>query len=161
MQHKRPVNNVDELVMLGQHCSDRERRAEEAERELTKVKLLMYLSEKIGEELTGVITGVEEFGFFVQGVELPAEGLVHVNSLVDDYYHYDRRSHSLSGRKAGNAYRLGDRVAVNVARVDVDRRELDFRLVSRSKRPARPQSTTKKKTDTKPKRSSKRGKRRK
>lgn len=128
---KRPHNSFGELAVAGVHCSNRERRAEEAERELTKVKLLNYLSTRIGEELAGVITGVEEFGFFVQGTELPAEGLVHVSSLQDDFYHFDRRSHSLTGRRAGNAFRLGDQVAVVIARVDVDRRELDFRLVSR------------------------------
>ncbi len=65
--------------MLGEHCSDREQRAEAAERELTKVKLLSYLRERIGEEMDAVITGVEDFGLFAQGVELPAEGLVHVD----------------------------------------------------------------------------------
>ena len=76
--------------MLGEHCSDRERRAEAAERELTKVKLLDYLSTRIGDELEAVVTGVEEFGLFVQGLELPAEGLIHVSSLQDDFYRYDR-----------------------------------------------------------------------
>jgi ribonuclease R len=128
---KKPRNDFGELAIAGVHCSDHERRAEAAERELTKIKLLNYLSTRIGEELSGVITGVEEFGFFVQGVELPAEGLVHVSSLQDDFYNFERRSHSLTGRRAGNAFRLGDMVEVVIARVDVDRRELDFRLVAR------------------------------
>jgi ribonuclease R len=130
---KKPRNDFGELVIQGAHCSDRERRAEAAERELTKVKLLTYLSTRVGETLKGVITGVEEFGFFVQGVELPAEGLVHVSSLQDDFYRYERASHSLTGHRAGNAFRLGDLVEVTIARVDVDRRELDFRLVARGK----------------------------
>ena len=114
---------------------DREQRAEAAERELTKVKLLNYLSDRIGEELDAVITGVEEFGLFVQGVELPAEGLIHVTPSQDDFYRFDRASHTLTGNRSGNAFRLGDLVRVAVARVDVDRRELDFRLAGRLKRP--------------------------
>jgi ribonuclease R len=128
---RKPHNDFGELAILGEHCSDRERRAEAAERELTKVKLLNYLSTRIGEELAGVVTGVEEFGLFVQGTQLPAEGLVHISSLQDDYYRYDRASHTLAGNRSGNSYRLGDAVSVTVARVDVDRRELDFRIVGR------------------------------
>jgi len=79
--------------------------------------------------MDAVITGVESFGLFVQGLQLPAEGLIHVDSLVDDYYYYDRTAHSLSGRLRGNQFRLGDVVRVAVARVDLERRELDFRLV--------------------------------
>ena len=97
--------------MLGEHCSDRERRAEAAERELTKVKLLNYLATRIGEEMDGVVTGVEEFGLFVQGIQLPAEGLVHVASLQDDYYRFERASHTLTGHRAGNSFRLGDQGA--------------------------------------------------
>jgi ribonuclease R len=126
---RKPRNDETELVVLGEHCSDRERRAEAAERELTKIKLLQYLESRIGDELDAVITGVEEFGIFVQGVELPAEGLVHITSLIDDNYHFDKTTHSLAGRRSGNSYRLGDKIRVMVARVAVDRRELDFRLV--------------------------------
>ena len=104
---KKPRNDFGELAVLGEHCSDRERRAEAAERELTKVKLLNYLATRIGEELDGVVTGVEEFGLFVQGIQLPAEGLVHVASLQDDYYRYERASHTLTGHRAGNSLSLG------------------------------------------------------
>jgi ribonuclease R len=134
LKGKKAVNDFAELVVLGEHCSDRERRAEAAERELTKLKLLHYLEGRIGQEMDGIVTGVEEFGLFVQGVQLPAEGLVHVTTLADDYYHFDRRSHTLTGRRAGNAFRLGDLVRVEVARVDIDRRELDFRIVDRKRR---------------------------
>ncbi len=132
-QNKKPKQHFDEIALLGQHCSDREQRAEQAERELTKVKLLNYLSERIGLEMDGVVTGVVEFGFFVEGIELPAEGLVHVSSLQDDYYHYDRAAHTLMGNRQGNQWRLGDFVRIAVVRVDVDRRELDFRVVRRLK----------------------------
>lgn len=133
MTGKKPKNDFGELAVLGEHCSDNERRSEAAERELTKVKLLDYLSTRIGTTLEGVVTGVEEFGLFVQGLELPAEGLVHISSLQDDFYRFDRASHTLSGNRSGNQYRLGDTLQVIVARVDVDKRELDFRVVSRGK----------------------------
>jgi ribonuclease R len=129
---------VEGLLQLGQECSDLERRAEAAERELVKLKLLLFFKSRIGEEMDAVVTGVEAFGIFVQGLAIPAEGLVPLDSLPDDIWRYDRASHTLAGRRAGNTLRLGDRVRVAVARVDLDRRSLDFRLVSRGRRPAPP-----------------------
>jgi ribonuclease R len=70
----------------------------------------------------------------VQGVKLPAEGLVRVESLRDDHYFFDRASHTLAGHRAGNSYRLGDLLRVAVARVDLERREIDFRVVEKEKR---------------------------
>jgi ribonuclease R len=130
-----------ELFHLGQHCSDREQRAEAAERELTKLKLLAYLSRRIGEEMDAVITGVESFGLFVQGLELPAEGLIRLEALARDVYSFDRVTHTLVGRRAGHAYRLGDRLRVAVARVDLERRELDFRLAEKKKTSLTSEST--------------------
>jgi ribonuclease R len=133
----KPRNDYDELVVLARHCSEREQRAEAAERDLTKLKLLAYLSTRIGEEMEAVVTGVESYGLFVQGVKLPAEGLVRVESLRDDHYFFDRASHTLAGHRAGNSYRLGDLLRVAVARVDLERREIDFRVVEKEKgRPA-------------------------
>ena len=134
LSRAKPHSDYEELVVLGRHCSDREQRAEAAERNLTKLKLLAYLSDRIGEEMEAVVTGVESYGIFVEGVKLPAEGLVRVETLRDDSYHFDRASHTLSGRRAGNSYRLGDLLRVAVARVDLERRELDFRVVEREKR---------------------------
>jgi ribonuclease R len=128
---------VEGLVQLGGECSDLERRAEAAERELVKLKLLLFLKGKIGEEMDAVVTGVEPFGLFVQGLAIPAEGLVPLDSLPDDIYRYDKASHTLAGRRPGRSFRLGDRVRVAVARVDLDRRELDFRLVTEGGRERR------------------------
>jgi ribonuclease R len=133
LRNVKPRSDYDELIVLGRHCSDREQRAEAAERDLTKFKLLAYLSDRIGEEMDVLVTGVESFGLFVQGVDLPAEGLIHADSLADDYYRFDRATHTLAGHRSGNSYRLGDLLRVVVARVDLDRRELDFRLVERKK----------------------------
>ncbi|NUQ64168.1 MAG: ribonuclease R [Pirellulales bacterium] len=130
---RKSKSDFGQLVIAGDHCSQREERAESAERDLTKVKLLAYLSDRLGEEMEGIVTGVESYGIFVQGIELPAEGLVHVDAMVDDYYRFDRAAHTLSGHRSGNTFRLGDKVRVVVTRVDVDRRELDFRLVQHQK----------------------------
>jgi ribonuclease R len=134
--HREP--KMVELVTLGKHCSATERRADNAERELVKVKLLTYMASRVGEELEAIITGVQDFGFFCQGLEIPAEGLVHVSTLADDYYYYEGASHSLIARRSGRQFRLGDKVRVAVAHVDVDRRELDFRLAGTDGRPRPP-----------------------
>ena len=105
-----PEQSLDDLLVLGDHCSEREQRATNAERELTKVKLLNFLADKIGMEMDGVITGVERFGLFITGTQLPAEGFVPISALSDDYYRYDRSGHVISGFRSGNEYRLGDRV---------------------------------------------------
>jgi ribonuclease R len=117
-----------ELVALGEHCSKTERRADTAERELIKVRLLDYMSQRIGSEMEVVITGVADYGFFGQAETLPIEGLVHVSTLTDDYYFFDEATHSLTGRRSNRRYRLGDKVQVTVVRVDLQRRQLDFRV---------------------------------
>jgi ribonuclease R len=143
---KRPKETEDELVALAEHCSRTERRAEAAEQELIRIKLLTYLSSRIGQAFHAVIIGVEDFGFFCQLVELPVEGLVHLTSLHSDYYDLDRQTHTLVGRRRGQRFRLGDKVEVRVWRVDIDRRELDLVLsgevpdeegLPESRRPAR------------------------
>jgi ribonuclease R len=121
-----------ELLGLGDHCSKMERRAEMAERELIKLKLLTYLSERLGLELEVIITGVADYGFFGQAEQWPVEGLVHVSTLTDDYYYFEEANHSLIGRRTGRRYRLGDKVRVTVVHVDLQRRQMDFR-VSRSR----------------------------
>src|SRR5262245_62050148 len=128
IKHGSASANVEELVGLGEHCSKMERRAETAERELVKLRLLMYLSTRLGEQLDAVITGVADYGFFAQAERFPAEGLVHISSLVDDYYWFDESAHTLEGRRTKRRFRLGDRVRVEVARVDLQRRMLDLRL---------------------------------
>jgi ribonuclease R len=119
----------DGLVDLGLHCSTLERRAEAAERELVKLKLLLFLSSRIGTEMEAVVTGVEPFGLFLQGLELPAEGLLTLADLPADTYRFERASHTLAGRRPGQSWRLGDRVGVAVKKVDLDRRMLEFRFV--------------------------------
>ncbi|MCU0705057.1 MAG: ribonuclease R [Fimbriiglobus sp.] len=126
---KKVSANEAELIALGDHCSKTERRAEQAERELVKLRILQHLSTRLGEQHDAVITGVAEYGFFAQAEKFPAEGLAHISSLTDDYYHYDEGSHSLTGGRTKKRYRLGDRVRVEVARVDLQKRMLDWRIV--------------------------------
>jgi ribonuclease R len=124
----RASSKLDELMALGDHCSKTERRAETAERELVKHKLLVYMSERLGTDLDAIITGVADYGFFAQAQTLPVEGLVHISTLPDDYYYYDEMSHSLVGQRTKRTFRLGDKVPVTVVRVDLQRRQLDFRI---------------------------------
>lgn len=133
---KKPkIPSMSELVQLGQNCSASERRAEKAERELKRIKLLRYLEDKVGEEMEAFITGVENFGMFCQGIKVPAEGLVHISSLQDDFYTFHQPSRMLIGDKSKVEYRLGDTVTVRIANVDVDRRQLDLRIVGTGKPP--------------------------
>jgi len=134
---KPPEQHIEALFALGDYCSEREQRATQAERELKKVKLLLYLKDKVGTKLDGIVTGVESYGLFITGTELPAEGFVHISALSDDYYKYDRAGHVIKGFRSGNTYRLGDPVQVEVVTVDIDRRELDFRLLGKSGKAAR------------------------
>ena len=126
---RRPNDDLKWLTMVGEHCSEREQNAEQAERELVKLKLLAYFEKKIGEEMAGVITGVESFGLFVQGLEIPAEGLVSMTNMPDDDYYFDDKARLLMGRRSRNQFRLGDQVQVRVERVDLVRRQLDLALL--------------------------------
>jgi ribonuclease R len=129
ISHGKARADEAEMVALGDHCSKMERRAELAERDLVRLKLLTYLDERLGLEMEGIITGVADYGFFAQGKELPVEGLVHISTLPDDYYYYEEETHSLTGRRGGRSYRLGDSVRVKVVHVDLQRRQLDLRVV--------------------------------
>ncbi len=126
---KPKIPSEADLVRIGEQCSMTERRAESAERELKKVKLLLFLSDKIGWKQEATITGVERFGIFCMGVTLPAEGLIHVKRLPDDGYDYDQKSHTLTARRSGAVYRLGDRLMVEVAAIDLHKRLLEYKLV--------------------------------
>ncbi len=118
-----------DLPEVARHCSDMERRADEAERELVQWKKVRFMADKVGDEFEGYITGVAAFGLFVQLVEHYVEGLVHVSSMADDYYRFLEKSHSLRGENTQKVYQLGERVQVQVIRVDMERRQIDLGLV--------------------------------
>jgi ribonuclease R len=119
----------EKLPEMGLHLSERERRATEAERELVEWKKARFMAGRVGEAFSGYVTGVQAFGLFVELEEIYVQGLVHVSSMTDDYYRFHEKAHLLKGENAGKAYRLGDRVEVQVARVDLERRQIDFALV--------------------------------
>ncbi len=119
----------DKMEQLGTICSAHERRAEEATREVEAWLKCEYMEDKVGEQFSGVITGVTSFGAFVQITSLQIDGLVHVSSLANDYYQFDAGSQSLVGEKTGKRYQLGESLEVVVAKVDLETKRIDFHLV--------------------------------
>jgi ribonuclease R len=122
--HWKPI-----LPEIAAHTSKTERTAEEAEREVVKLRQTQYMADKIGEVYDGMISGVTSFGFFVEFVNPPVEGLVRVATLTDDYYIYDERGHALNGDRTRRRFRMGDLVKVKVESVSIDRRRVDLSLV--------------------------------
>ncbi|HEV2213255.1 MAG TPA: RNB domain-containing ribonuclease, partial [Gammaproteobacteria bacterium] len=118
------------MEQLGSHCSMTERRADEATRDAMDRLKAEYMRDKQGEEFDGLITGVTNFGLFVQIKDLYVEGLVHVTSLPNDYYSHDAVGHRLVGERSGRVFRLTDPVRVRVAAVNLDDRKIDFELVA-------------------------------
>ena len=100
----------------------------EAERELVQWKKVRFMADKVGDEFDGYITGVAAFGLFIELIEHFVEGLVHVSSMADDYYRFVERAHTLRGENTGKIYRLGDRVNVQVIKVDMERRQVELGL---------------------------------
>ena len=127
---KRDGFSSDYLDFVCETCSLTERRAADAERALSQMKLLLFLRDKIGLRMEATITGVDRYGFFARGLEIPAEGLVPSSTLPGpETYEYDRAAQRLIGRKTGRTFQLGDHVVVEIAKVDPGRRSLDFKLV--------------------------------
>ena len=114
---------------MARHTSERERRADDAERELVQWKKVRFMADKVGDEFEGYITGVTAFGLFIELIEHFVEGLVHISTMADDYYRFVERAHILRGENTGKEYRLGDKVAVQVVKVDMERRQVDLGLV--------------------------------
>lgn len=121
--------NVAKLEDLCKHSSAMEQLAANAERASIKYKQVEYLNDHLGEVFTGVISGVTEWGLFVELDENKCEGLVPVRDLADDYYDLDERNYCLVGRRGNSRYRLGDNVTVQIARANLERKQLDFALV--------------------------------
>lgn len=147
-----------DMVLLGEHCSAHERRADDATRDVVSWLKCEYMMDKIGEEFDGVISAVTGFGFFVELQSIYVEGLVHIASLAQDYFAFDAAKHQLYGERTGVRYRLGDMVRIRVVRVNLDDKKIDFELMQTGKKIAktkasasRKKSEAAKKTDkTKP-----------
>ena len=117
------------LEEIAGRSSSAERRAMEAERDIVNLKKCQYVADKVGEKYHGMVTSVHAFGMFVELREIFVEGLVHVSSLEDDFYQYEEERHRLIGMNRRCAFTIGTPVRVTVHKVDLDRREIDFRLV--------------------------------
>ncbi|TFJ93368.1 ribonuclease R [Lentibacillus salicampi] len=132
----------EQMPEIARHSSEMERAAVDAERETDDLKKAEFMEDKIGEEYTGVISSITNFGLFVE-LENTIEGLVHVSYLTDDYYHYDTRSQAMIGERTGNIYRIGEEVDVRVVKVNTDERVVDFELVT-TKQPKKKNKNKKK-----------------
>ncbi len=126
MDEERRTELVEDLPEIGRHTSERERRAADAERELVQWKKVRFMADKVGDEFDGYITGVSAFGLYVELVEHFVEGMVHVSTMADDYYRFVEKAHVLRGDRSGRIFRLGDRIRVQVVRVDLERRQIDL-----------------------------------
>jgi ribonuclease R len=124
--------------VLGQDCSFRERRADEATRGAVAWLKCYYMQERIGEEFDGIVSGVVDFGLFVQLDGLQVDGLLHVSGLGQDYFTRDRSGYRIVGRSSGRVFKLGDRLRVRVTNVSLDDRRVDFELASAAGEPRRP-----------------------
>lgn len=118
------------LEHLGEQCSQNERRADEASRDVVSWLKCEFMQDRVGENFDGLITAVTSFGLFVELTDVYVEGLVHITALPADYYNFDAVHHSLVGERAGRKFRLGDSIRVQVVRVDLDERKIDFEMAS-------------------------------
>ncbi len=128
-QKKTPDDPFPTLVKLGHHCSDMERNAAAAERELIQLKLLHFLKKHIGETMEAVISRVFADGIHARCIKLPVDGFIPITTLPNDKYRFERRGQIISGFKEGNRYRLGDLLSVKIAKVDLQDRQLYFEAV--------------------------------
>ena len=112
-----------------QHCSEQEQIATQAERDSVKYKQVEYMKARMGQVFDGVISGVAEWGLYVELKGSHCEGLIPIRKLEDDYFEYDEKNYRLRGRRTGKRYNLGDPITVRVARADLEQRQLDFDLV--------------------------------
>lgn len=125
--------NKSELPEIAKHTSERERRAQEAERDTDDLKKAEFMMKHVGEKFEGVVSGVMNFGMFV---ELPntIEGLIHVSHMTDDHYNFNERAMAMIGERTGTMFRIGDKVEIEVLGVNLDERLIDFKVVGMPER---------------------------
>ncbi len=123
-----PARDKDKYSKMCEYSSKMERLATDAERASIKYKQVEFMSDKIGKVFEGVISGVTEWGIYVEIIENQCEGMIAIRELQDDYFEYDEENYSIKGRQSGKVYMLGDKINVEVARADLKKRQLDYRL---------------------------------
>ena len=128
-ERPKPTAAIAAWQAAGLHCSANERRADEASRDVEAWLKCKYMREHLGEEFAGLVSSVTSFGLFVTLESMYVEGLVHITELGGEYFRYDEARQELRGERTGIRYALGTRVQVQVSRVDLDGRRIDFRLV--------------------------------
>ena len=148
--------NLQKLEELCKHSSDMEQLAANAERASIKYKQVEYMADHMGEVYEGVISGVTEWGLFVEISDNKCEGLVPVRDLADDYYDFDENNYCLVGRRRGVRYRLGDPIRVKVARAALDKKQLDFVLVDEKGNPMSADNQSRQVVETQSKKRNKR-----
>lgn len=127
---KRSEKLKSTVSYISDQSSARERIADDAERDTVDLKKAEYMQERIGEVFDGIVSGITSFGMFVE-LENTIEGMVRLSSLVDDYYNYNSDHHTLTGERTKKTYRIGDEVTIQVARVDIMQKEIDFNLIDK------------------------------
>ena len=120
--------NKETFEKLCVNSSKRERLATEAERASIKYKQVEFMSDRMGLVFDGVISGVTEWGIYVEIIENQCEGMIHIRELGDDFYEYDIENYCIRGRSTGKEYTLGDRVRVEVVKADLQKKQLDYRI---------------------------------
>ncbi len=125
----RRTESGESLAALAEHCSRRERIAVDAEREVQSLLACRFMEDKVGNSYEGTVGSVLKFGIFVELRDFPVEGLVHLSSMGDDYYHFDEASGRLIGERTGRIYAIGNSVKISVESVNIARREIDFAIV--------------------------------
>ncbi|MBT3348526.1 MAG: ribonuclease R [Thiotrichales bacterium] len=123
----------EDMVRIGEQCSTNDRRADDATRDVIDWLKCEYMMDHVGEEFSGVVSGVTGFGLFVTLDNIFVDGLVHITALQNDYYHFDPVRHQLTGESGGRGFRLGDTIRIQVAKVDLDERKIDFLHLDNSK----------------------------
>ena len=126
--------NAGDLAAIGTHCSETERRADDATRDVEAWLKSYYMQDHVGETFEGTISGVTSFGLFVTLDDLYVDGLVHISDLGQDYFQFDPAKHMLRGERSGVKYQLAGRVTVKVVRVNLEQAKIDFVLVEKEKK---------------------------
>lgn len=134
LQEKVHKENLESVQTMGIHCSDMERRADEATRDVIEWLKCEYMLDKVGQIFEGVVSSVASFGLFVELKEIYVEGMLHITHLGKDYFVFDAARHRLLSERTGAQFQLGDKLTIRVARVDLDERHIDFELVETKKR---------------------------